>query len=100
MCSYHSSSGKLLFATDGDNYKSHRQSKHRAVEPSSNRYIYNTTAPKVQESGRRGRGRLCEPEDQEDCWEIVFPRNMRSTIHKVSPTWLPKHELNKKNTNK
>lgn len=30
---------------------------------------------------------------------IVSPRNFRNYTHEFSPTWLPKHYLNKKNTN-
>ena len=33
------------------------------------------------------------------CYKVVFPRNVRSYTHKVSPTWLPKGDLNKDNTN-
>lgn len=37
---------------------------------------------------------------QEVCYEIVSPRNVRSHTHKVSPTWLPKLELNKGDVNR
>ena len=38
--------------------------------------------------------------EEKVCFEIVSPRNVRKYIHKVPPTWLPKHDLNKDNTNK
>lgn len=38
---------------------------------------------------------LYKPEDWEVCWEIVFPCYVRSYIHKLSPTWLSKYELEK-----
>lgn len=43
--------------------------------------------------------RLKELEDQQFFCEIVSPRDVRSHIYKLLPTWLPKHELNKDDTN-
>lgn len=38
---------------------------------------------------------LYEPGDHKGCNEIVPPSNVRNYTHKVLPTWLPEHELNK-----
>lgn len=43
--------------------------------------------------------RQLEAEDERVCCEIVSPRNVKSYTHKASPTWMPKHELNRDGTN-
>jgi len=45
-------------------------------------------------------GKMVRIWDQGVCSEILSPRNVRSYTHKVSPTWLPKHELNREDSNK
>jgi hypothetical protein len=50
--------------------------------------------------GVDGVGRLQGPGEQGVHCEIVLPSNVRSNIHKVSPTLLPKYELHKSNNNR
>lgn len=34
------------------------------------------------------------------CYEVMYPRNIRKYDHEVYQLWLPKHDLNKDNTNR
>ena len=34
------------------------------------------------------------------CCEIVSPRIVRNPTHEAQPTWLPKHDTDKNNTNR
>lgn len=43
---------------------------------------------------------LCELQNQGVCCEIMPLSNIRSYTHQVSPEWLPKQKLNKKNNNR
>lgn len=40
-----------------------------------------------------------EPESQGVYCEVIFPSNVVNYTSKVSPTWLPKHEMNKDDAN-
>lgn len=78
----------------------HNPSKCSIVESSPNEYIYKTFLHLMLKELLYKVARLQEPENQGVCCEIVFPRNVTSYTHKVSPTWLSKHELNKDNTDR
>ena len=91
----HPSSSNLHFATDGDHYRK-TQSKCRLLEPSPSGSIY-IIVPILKDSRSltEGEKRLNESGDLRVCCVIVSPGISRSCTHEVSPTWLPKHGLNK-----
>lgn len=60
-------------------------------------HLQNILVPKLQGSPKEGMG---QPETQRVSCEMVCPRNVRSYIQEVSPTWLPKPELIKSNINR
>lgn len=63
-------------------------------------HIQHNSHPKAQGSLQKRRtAGLLDPEGQGVCCETRSPRKFRSCHHKVSPTWLPKQELNRDNTN-
>ena len=84
-CNPSHSSRKLLFATNGNYYKSHNQSKYKVVEPVLN------VASAIQLRHLRlwdhcRVDRLEEPKEQESSCETVTPSNVRSYTYNVSPT--------------
>lgn len=75
--------------------ENHSQSEHRVVGPGPNVHIYQTLSQlKLREHLRsENKKRLYKPEDLGIFCKIVSPRDVRCYTHRVSPTWLPKHEL-------
>lgn len=90
----HPSSGKLLFATDRDLLKT-TMNENAVVQPSPNGYIYNITRT------TKAQGSLQKRQDstRERQFAVkTVSRKSQKLQHKVSSTWLPKHDLNKHNT--
>lgn len=64
------------------------------MKPSLSGSIHNIApAPKAEESLKKRADWEMQPEEQEVFSKIVFPRNVRSQAHKISPSLLSKHEL-------
>lgn len=61
--------------------------------------LQNTNTLEAQGHGGRGAERLLRARAQGVYCEIASPSNTRSYAHKVSPTRLSKHELNKEDPN-
>lgn len=76
------------------------QSKIRVEEPNPKYIPKNTPALKRQGTLQKRVNRLQEPEGGGVFSELVFSSNIRHYVHKVSPTWPPKCELNKSNNSR
>lgn len=74
-------------------------SKCRILEPRPSGFIYKTTLTTMaQESLPRREQKGCKSQRHKECCYTMSPRNVRSYTLKISPTWLPKHTLNKNTT--
>ena len=80
----------------------HNQSQCRVMDPSPNRYMCNTLPHvRFREHCGRGKQKDCKSHRIRKCAvRFLASTNVRSYTHKVSLTWLPKHELNKDSTHR
>lgn len=97
-CRLYLSLRKALFATDGNNYRKRQPTKMQICRAQSQ---LTPSARLLHLRLRNHRRTACRKlEKQEVCFEVPSPRNVSKHRHKVSPTLLSEHDLNKDTTNR
>lgn len=79
--------------------ENYRQSKFRVVKSTGNAYTYKTfPTPKTQGTMQKRQSKEWKRQRNMD-FIVNFGFLVISQIHKILPTWLPKYDLHKDNTN-
>lgn len=74
--------------------------KCRVVEPDPNSYIYKPTPePKAERTLWKGNGKSLRTRASGSLLWVMSPSNTRSYSCNISPTWSPKHEVNRDGMN-